>query len=196
MRVNKVITSTNIVLSDLNNIQCWRVRCTQCSKRFVVRQFIGHASSKNSGKNTLKPLSLIKPALPSSPASGSVKNTFLYSTDSSHWNCSRVRQCTSVYVSVRQCTSVYVSAPNRLHFVSLAVLIDVFLATRRLRRACAKKSVSGKYLPLTVRPAMTGPLQIRVKFPYASLVNSSKQTYWLTQQQENQRFNRSNCQEN
>ena len=52
---------------------------------------------------------------------------------------------------------------NHLYFVPLPVLVDVFLGTR-CARAQTSKSVPTKYSSISIRPATTGPLPIKVKF--------------------------------
>ena len=66
------------------------------------------------------------------------------------------------------------------------VFVDVFIGIRRMRRAQTSKTVSEKYLATT-----SGQQSIKVKFSYADRINSSSQSYWLTHQLKNQRFNRS-----
>ena len=70
-----------------------------------------------------------------------------------------------------------------------AVLVDVLPAPA----PAPKKQISRKCLS-SVHSAMMGPLPIKVKFPYAGLINSSSQSHSLTQQLENQRFDRLICQ--
>ena len=62
--------------------------------------------------------------------------------------------------------TLYGSAPNHVYFVPLAVLVDVFLGTRRLRRVHTQtsKGISRKWPSLSVRPVTRSPRPIKVKY--------------------------------